>query len=142
MDVIDLLKQTPLFAELSRADLEILGPSVQIETYSPGRVILREGRVGAAFFLLVSGNVEVIKGMGSAESVVVATLGAGDFFGEIATMKHLPRSASVRALTETKCLMIQRLHFDSYIERFPSVLAKVESALSARFDDKQKRASQ
>lgn len=141
MDVIDLLKQTPLFAELSKADLEILRPSVRIEIYETGRVILREGRVGAAFFLVVSGNVEVIKGMGSNEPVVVATLGAGDFFGEIATMKHLPRSASVRAQTETKCLMIQRLHFDSYIDQFPSVLAKVESALAARFDDKQKGTS-
>jgi CRP-like cAMP-binding protein len=138
MEIIDLLKQTPLFAEVNKADLEVLAPSIRIETYSTGRVILREGRVGAAFFLLVSGSVEVIKGMGRPEQVVVATLGAGDFFGEIASMKHLPRSASVRALAETQCLVIQRLHFDSYIERFPSVLAKVELALVARFCDKQK----
>ena|SRR5258707_8508008 len=138
MEVIDLLKQTPLFAEVSKTDLEILGPSIRIETYTIGRVILREGRVGAAFFLLVSGKVEVVKGMGGPEPVVVATLGAGDFFGEIATMKHLLRSASVRAIAETKCLVIQRLHFDSYIVRFPDVLAKVESALSTRFGDRQK----
>ena len=134
MEAIDLLKQTPLFAGLSTADLEILGPSIRIETYPADRVIVREGRVGTAFFLLVSGSVEVIKGMGSPEQAMVATLGAGDFFGEIATMKHLLRSASVRTLTETKCLVIQRLHFDTYIEQFPSVLAKVEAALATRFD--------
>jgi CRP-like cAMP-binding protein len=57
------------------------------------------------------------------------------FFGEIASMTHSLRVASVRALTQTQCLMIQRLHIDSYIERFPSVLAKVEMALADRSDD-------
>jgi len=125
MDVIDLLKQTPLLAGLSRADLEILAPSVRVETYPAGRVILREGRVGTAFYLVVSGSVEAVKGLGTPEEEVIGNMTAGDFFGEIAIMKHLPRSASARAATETQCLMIQRLHLDSYVEQFPGVLAKV-----------------
>lgn len=135
MEIVDLLKQTPLFSEMNRADLEELIPSTRVETYEPGRVILREGRVGAAFFLIVSGSVEVIKALGKPEEKVVNKLRAGDFFGEIANMKHSPRVASVRALTDTQCLMIQRLHIDSYIKRFPIVLAKVELALAVRSDD-------
>ena len=135
MEIVDLLKQTPLFSEMNKADLEELLPSTRVETYQPGRVILREGRVGAAFFLIVSGSVEVIRALGKPEEKVVAELGAGDFFGEIAIMKHSPRVASVRALTETQCLMIQRLHIDSYIQRFPIVLAKVKLALAVRSDD-------
>jgi len=135
MEIVDLLKQTPLFSEMNKADLEELIPSTRVETYQPGRVILREGRVGAAFFLIVSGSVEVIRALGKPEEKVVAELGAGDFFGEIAIMKHSPRVASVRALTETQCLMIQRLHIDSYIQRFPIVLAKVKLALAVRSDD-------
>ena len=135
MEIVDLLKQTPLFAELGRSDLELLAPSVRVETYPAGRVILREGRVGTAFYLVVSGSAEAIKGLGTPEEAVIGTMGAGDFFGEIATMKHRPRSASVRAATETQCLMIQRLHLDSYVEQFPSVLAKVEAALAARPPD-------
>ena len=134
MEISDLLKQTTLFAELSKADLDILSPSGRIETYKAGHVIVREGRVGVAFFLVVSGSVEAVKGMGSPEEAVLTRLGAGDFFGEITTMKHGTRSASVRALTETQCLVIQRLHFDSYIERFPGVRARIESALAARVD--------
>ena len=135
MEIVDLLKQTPLFSEMDKADLEELVPSTRVETFQPGRVILREGRVGAAFFLIVSGSVEVIRALGKPEEKVVAELGAGDFFGEIAIMKHSPRVASVRALTETQCLMIQRLHIDSYIQRFPIVLAKVKLALAVRSDD-------
>src|SRR6266403_1778272 len=79
MEVGDLLKQSPLFAELSDGDIDILARSTRMETYRTGQAILREGRVGAAFFVLLSGRVEVVKGMGTAESVVVATFRAGDF---------------------------------------------------------------
>lgn len=134
MEIVALLKQTPLFREMDEADLEELIPSTRLEIYEPGRIILREGRVGAAFFLIVSGGVEVIKALGKPEEKIVNRLGAGDFFGEIANMKHTTRIASVRALSETQCLMIQRLHLDSYIERFPIVLARVEQAVAARED--------
>ena len=137
MEVGDLLKQTPLFENLRAGEIDILAQSTRIQTYRAGQIILREGHVGAAFFVLVSGSVAVVKGRSGAEPVVLATLGAGEFFGEIATMKHVPRSASVRALQDTKCLVIWRLDFDSYIRRFPAVAAKVEAALSARFNDGQ-----
>lgn len=135
MEIVHLLKQTPLFGEMNEADLEELIPSTRLEIYEPGRVIIREGRVGAAFFLIVSGSVEVIKALGTPEEKVINKLGAGDFFGEIANMKHTTRVATVQALTETKCLMIQRLHLDSYIERFPAVLARVEEAVADRGGD-------
>ena len=48
MEIVDLLKQTPLFNEMDKTDLEELVPSTRVETFQPGRVILREGRVGAA----------------------------------------------------------------------------------------------
>ncbi len=132
MNIVALLKQTPLFKEMNEADLEELVPSTRLETYAPGQVIVREGRVGAAFFLIVSGTVEVVKALGRPEESVVAKIEAGDFFGEIANMKHSERVASVRALVATECLVIQRLHLDSYIERFPIVHAKVELALAVR----------
>jgi CRP-like cAMP-binding protein len=135
VEIVELLKQTPLFSEMNEADLEELVPSTRVEVYQPGQIILREGRVGAAFFLIVSGSVEVIKALGKPEEKVVAEHGAGDFFGEIASMKHSLRTASVRALAETRCLVIQRLHIDAYIQRFPIVLARVESALAVRSDE-------
>ena len=134
MEVSDLLKQTPLFAELTKADLDLLSRSVRLETYKPGHVIVREGRVGTAFFLLISGSVEAVKGLGTPDETVLKKLAAGDFFGEITTMKHGTRSASVRTLEETQCVVIQRLHLDSYVEQFPTVRAKIEAALSTRPD--------
>lgn len=135
MEVRDLLKQSPLFKKMSVGELDELAHSTRIRNYRTGQVILREGRVGASFFVLVCGSVEVVKGIDGSKPVVVATLGAGEFFGEIAPMKHMSRSASVRAIQETKCLVISRLDFESYIRRFPDITAKVKSALSAHFDD-------
>ncbi len=137
MEVRDLLKQTTLFEDLSEDEIDILAQSTRIQTYRAGQVILREGRVGAAFFVLVSGSVEAVKGISSLEPMVLNTLGVNEFFGEIATMRHGPRSASVRALEDTKCLVIWRLDFDSFVRRYPDVAAKVESVLSARLDDGQ-----
>jgi len=133
MEPGDLLKQTSLFAELSDDDVSKLSPSTRLEIYQPGHMILREGRVGTAFYVLISGQVEVVKGITGTTPAVVAKLEAGDFFGEIAAMKHVTRSASVRAVTETKCLVIHRMDLDSFIERYPVIAAKVTSALLSRF---------
>ncbi len=137
MEPGDLLKQTKLFAELTDADISVLSQSTRLETFRPAQVIVREGRVGAAFYVLVSGKVEVIIGISTPNPVVVKTLTTDDFFGEIAVMKHMTRSASVRAAEETKCLVIRRLDLESFIERYPEIAARVQSALSSRFGNSQ-----
>ena len=135
MQATELLKQTPLFDGLSDADIEELGQSTRIQDYKAGQIIVIEGRVGAAFFILVSGSVEVIKRRGQPIEAVLATLQAGDFFGELATMRHVPRSASIRALQDSTCLVIRRADFEAYISKFPNVVAKVESTLTTRFGE-------
>ena len=87
-----------------------MAQSTRIQNYKAGQTIVIEGRVGAAFFIVVSGSVEVFKRKDSDE-VVLATLRAGEFFGELATMRHVPRSANVRALQDTTCLIIRRADF-------------------------------
>ncbi|HSI65691.1 MAG TPA: cyclic nucleotide-binding domain-containing protein [Candidatus Saccharimonadia bacterium] len=135
MDAATMLKQTSLFAEMSDDDIEELAESTRIEIYKPDRIIVREGHAGAALYVMISGKVEVVKGIADGEEIVVGTLGAGDFFGEVAVMKHVARSASVRAVEDTECLVVRMLDLESFIERYPGIDAKVESALSRRFDD-------
>ena len=135
MEVTELLKQTPLFEGLSDPDIEELAQSTRIQDYKAGQIIVIEGRVGAAFFILVSGSVEVIKRRGQSDEAVLAILEAGDFFGELATMRHVQRSATIRALQDCRCLVIRRADFEAYISRFPDVVAKVESTLTSRFGE-------
>ena len=133
MEIGELLKQTVLFGDLSDSEIERLAQSTRVQDYRPGQVIIREGRIGAAFFIIVSGNVEVVKDINSTQPLALAILGVGEFFGEIATMKHEIRSASVKALEDTKCLVIWQVDFGSYLSRHPEVAAKLESVYSARF---------
>lgn len=133
MEVADLLRKTPLFANLSDAEISGLTQSTRIEQYKTGHVIIREGRVGAAFFIIVSGDVEVIKGIATEEPEVVTVLRAGEIFGEIAVIKHGTRSASVKAIADTTCLVIRRLDLDAYLERYPGIATKVNEVLADRF---------
>jgi CRP-like cAMP-binding protein len=132
MEVGDLLRGTQLFQNLGKDEIELIARSTRLEAYGAGHVIVREGRVGAAFFIIVSGRVEVVKDIGGPNPAVLATLGPGEFFGEISTVKHLPRSASVRAVEATECLVIRRTDFDGFISQFPEAAAQVESVARAR----------
>ena len=132
MEIVDLLKDTALFGNLQPDELDLIARSTRIETFPAGKAIIREGRVGTAFFVIVSGQVEVVKELEAPSPVVLAYFGPGHFFGEIATVKHLPRSASVRALEETQCLVIWRADFDGFISHFPEAAAQVESIARER----------
>src|SRR5262249_10974319 len=133
MEIAELLKATQLFRNLRDNEIELVARSTRLEAYAAGRVIIREGRVGTALFMIVSGRVEVVKDMSGPDPVVLATFGPGDFFGEIASLKHLPRSASVRSLQDdTKCLVIWRADFDGFISQFPEAAAQVEAVARAR----------
>ncbi len=132
MEIVDLLKDTALFGNLQPNELDLIARSTRLETFPAGKTIIREGRVGSAFFVIVSGQVEVVKEIDAPNPVVLAYFGPGDFFGEVATVKHLPRSASVRALEDTQCLVIWRADFDGFITHFPEAAARVESAARER----------
>ena len=74
MDEAELLKQTPLFKNLGADDIERMAQSTRIQNYKAGQTIVIEGRVGAAFFIVVSGSVEVFKRSKDSDEVVLATL--------------------------------------------------------------------
>lgn len=135
MDVEAWLSETRLFRGLAKDEIALVAQSTRPEAYPAGHVIIREGRVGRAFFMIVSGKVEIVKDIDGPSPTVLATLGPGDFFGEIASVKHLPRSASVRAIDDTACLVIWRADFDGFISQFPDAAARVESVARARLID-------
>jgi CRP-like cAMP-binding protein len=132
MEIVDLLKDSALFRSLQPDELQLIARSTRLESFPAGKAIIREGRVGTAFYVIVSGSVEVVKEMDGPSPVVLAQFGPGDFFGEIASIKHLPRSASVRAVEETQCLVVWRADFDGFITHFPEAAAQVEAVARER----------
>lgn len=135
MKIEELLQGTELFRNLGKDELALIARSTRREAYEAGHVIVREGHIGRALFLILSGRVEVLHDLDTDKPQFVATLGPGDFFGEIASVKHMPRSASVRATEPTKCLLIWRADLDGFIAKFPEAAAKIEAAARTRLAD-------
>jgi nucleotide-binding universal stress UspA family protein len=140
--VSELLARAPLFAALSQEDREHLGETARIRTYQSGEFIVREGEMATGCFIIASGQVEVVRGEHSAQPTILTTLGAGEFFGEMAVIDDHPRSASVRALEATECVAIGRVEFLETLQRRPQIAVQMLPVLVRRLRRADARASE
>jgi CRP-like cAMP-binding protein len=92
-----------------------------------GKVLATEGEVGREFFVLLEGETAVTQG-----GQEIAVLGPGDFFGEIALLEDMPRTATVTAKTRLRFFVLTRQAFRGVAERYPDVDAKVRAAAAER----------
>jgi CRP-like cAMP-binding protein len=91
-----LLERHPLLVHLGPDQIARLSRAGEVESYNPGEVIVAEGSLGDALFLILSGQVAVHRGQQT-----FATLQAGEFFGEMSLVEPAPRSASVSSMSAT-----------------------------------------
>ena len=124
---VESLKRTPLFADLSRKELVQLARLADDVEVPAGRVLCEEGDRGREFFVLVEGKVVVAR-----KGRRVATLGAGDFVGEISLLEPTPRTATVTAKTPLRFFVLTPKDFRRVLDENPSVERKVLRALARR----------
>jgi CRP-like cAMP-binding protein len=86
--------------------------------FTAGQEIIRQGEPGSRFYMISSGRVEVVRRQGGDEEVL-ATLGPGQYFGEVALLHATGRTATVRALEDTTVLSIAREDFATLVENLP-----------------------
>jgi len=129
-----MLKVIPFFSDLSGSQLESIGSHAALRSYEKGEVILRQGDVADSFYVIVSGQVKVfMTDPADAErEVILRTLAAGDFFGEIPMFDHEPRSASVAALEQCHVQILSYRSFQKAIERSPDIAKRVLATLANR----------
>ena len=135
----EALRHVWLFSELTEDQLESISNFTFEKAFDPGEVIVEEGQTGNGLYVIVSGNVEVLKGDLAATPQVLAKRGAGDVFGEMALLGEWPRTASVRALDDVQCLGIDRWVFLSQLERQPKVTIRLLQILAQRLRDSDAR---
>jgi CRP/FNR family cyclic AMP-dependent transcriptional regulator len=128
----EMLANAPLFAGFGSAQLKRLARSLYPRQFQTGEAILKEGEDAAGFYIVSSGRVEVVKDMGGPKETVLATLGPGDFFGETALLDGYPRSASIRALEDSQCLVMTRWDFLAELKSSPDMAAQVLRTLAGR----------
>jgi len=134
MTLEEALAASPLFAPLDRHDRERVIWRMTISSFPAGAVIVRQGDTATAFYLILSGEVEVTHtATADAEaSTVLATLGPGDVFGEMALLDDGTRSSSVTALAPTRCALLSRWDFREELRRSPEVAIRLLAILSRR----------
>jgi CRP/FNR family cyclic AMP-dependent transcriptional regulator len=124
---VDLISHVPLFERCSKRELAtIAGIADQIER-PEGRVVVREGELGREFWVLVDGCVEVTR-----DGERVAMLGAGDFFGEIALVSPVARTATVTTASEIRALVISSRDFWTLLDESPRTQRKILEAVGDR----------
>ena len=128
----EAITTAPIFQRLRKSSLQSVAKTAKVQKYKAGDILVKEGTDATAFFVIVNGETEVIKGLGRDDAVVMAKLGPLDFFGEMALLDGFPRSASVRALTDCECLVLVRWDFLGLIRANPQVALDVLPVLSRR----------
>lgn len=137
IDKQQMLSQVSLFAGLPEETIARLAALSRVTVFPEGDEILEEGHeIDAEYdglYLLIGGSVEVRKGStDGADGQLLATLHAGDFFGEMALLDNHPRSASVYATEECQCLVLNRWDFVNQLRANPDIALKMLSVLSER----------
>ena len=127
-----VLAGVPLFSGLDAATLEGLAPFTFTKAFGPGDVIVEEGRTGNGLYVVLSGQVEVVKGLHSGHPQTAAILGPGEPFGEMALLGEWKRSASVRAVDEAECLGMDRWVFLTHLNTEPQLAVKLIQLLAQR----------
>jgi CRP-like cAMP-binding protein len=124
-----------LFSGCSRPERKLIEHTAREVEFPLGTVILDEGEVGTAFYLIERGKVAVLrKGRKTAE------LGPGQIFGEIALLDRLPRTAACKALTDVTLLELKQRDFDKMLDKSPSITRKLLTAMATRLRDADARA--
>lgn len=121
------LKLFPIFSDMDDAFLHNISHFFATESYAKDRTIIHEGDPGDKFYVIVRGKVEVMKKDGLGDSKRIAVLSDGDFFGEVALLRDIPRTATIHTLTPVVFITLQREFFRDLIEQAPHLAALLES---------------
>jgi CRP-like cAMP-binding protein len=104
---LDALAATPVLAGLNSAALALLEKEGLYHEFRADEVVVREGEPGHSLYILVEGDVEVIKNLESEHAVSLAVLRSRTFFGELCVVDPVPRAATVFAITPVKAIEIK-----------------------------------
>ncbi len=125
------VRRLPLFADLSAADVTQLCRSSQRRLAKPGDLVVEQGAPGNSLYIILSGELEIIKREGDQE-VVLASLKTGEFVGEMSLLEQKPRTASARAAMETELLEISHASFRKVLENNPPLAATIMRTVADR----------
>jgi CRP-like cAMP-binding protein len=118
----DALRRCRLFARVDDESLAICAASLRVRRYRKNEVIFHQGDPGDSLYIVEAGSVKIVLPSPEGdEGAIIATLGRGEFFGELALLDGAPHSATAVAMESTQTLALRRETFDQLIESQPAL---------------------
>ena len=131
-DKILHLKIIEIFADLSVNELAAVASVTEEASFSEGEMVFREGEVGDTLFLIVEGEVAVIKDCNADKEIELDSIGPGDYFGEMALFGDDRRSATIRVKEDARFLTLNKQELQEIVREYPQIALHVCRVLSMR----------
>ena len=133
----ELIRQVPLFANLSKSEMQGLSSSMKERQFDEGDTIAAEGATGVGFFIIDEGEATV-----TVQGREVRTLKHGDYFGEVALIDDGARTATITAKTPLKCYGITSWEFRPLVEDNAKLAWTMLQTIARRLRDAEQRATE
>ncbi len=132
MDIVELVRAVPIFGDLDENEIKKVVEIGINRKFSKNGIVFLEEEEGAALFIIISGKVKIVRTDDDGGEVILSILGSGDFFGEMAILDGLPRSATVVSIDNSELFMIHRRDFLQVVEKAPQVAISLLRELTRR----------
>jgi CRP-like cAMP-binding protein len=129
-DVLDVLAVIPAFDRLSRTELKLVGRMLHERQYQKGEIVFNEGEPGAGMYIVITGEIEITKKINGVNAISLADIKERSFFGELALLDEIPRSASAIAKTDSVLYGFSKPSLETLCSRNPHLGIKILSNLS------------
>jgi ATP-binding cassette subfamily B protein len=129
---VSRLQRVPLFTGLDPQLLIATAKRLTLEHFEEGEIIINQGEIGDKLYLIAQGQVEVFGSDPSGRQRLLTVLGVGDYFGEMALMWDIPRSATVRARTPVQLYSLHKTDFDTLVATVPGLRGRLEQRIIQR----------
>ncbi len=131
-DKIMLLRGIDIFESLSVSELAAIASVAEEIDCTPGEIIIQEGTVGDTMYLVVKGEVSVIKDLGGINEIEIDRIKAGDYFGEMALFEDAVRSVSIRIEETCRFMFLHKQEFKELVREYPQIALEICKVLSGR----------
>src|ERR1700674_5036361 len=115
----DTLRAVPIFESLDNEAAQKICALLAAQEWQLGQTLFRAGDAGDAMYLIESGKVQISMRSSDGEELILAVLGSGDFFGEMALIDGKPRSANATVVESSRLAVLSRPHFLSFLSSSP-----------------------
>ena len=132
MDDAEILSRVALFSLMKRRDLKRIAKLAKHHSYKKGDLIVKEGARDGRLFVIISGEVSVVKDLGGPSEKMLRVLRSDNYFGEMALIDDYVRTASVVSNEQTEVLSLDRWNIREEIRKYPSIAIELLQTLGRR----------